>query len=91
MLIQEVLLIVKGGRKNFYGLNITDSHLGTGKITVKEAFAISSNVAFAKMADEYYHNQPEKFYEHLHDLRLDRNSGIDIVGAPTALHKKANQ
>lgn len=78
----------EGGRKNFYGLNITDSHLGTGRITVKEAFAISSNVAFAKLADEYYHNQPEKFYNHLHDLRLDQNSGIDIVGAPRPYIKK---
>lgn len=78
----------EGGRKNFYGLNITDSHLGTGKITVKEAFAISSNVAFAKLADEYYHNQPTKFYNHLHHLRLDRNSGIDIVGAPRPYIKK---
>jgi len=78
----------EGGKKNFYGLNITDSHLGTGKITVKEAFAISSNVAFAKMADEYYHNQPEKFYNHLHALRLDMKSGIDIVGAPQPFIKK---
>ncbi|MEO6894684.1 MAG: penicillin-binding protein [Ginsengibacter sp.] len=78
----------EGGRKNFYGLNITDSHLGTGKITVKEAFAISSNVAFAKLADEYYHNQPTKFYNHLQALRLDRNSGIDIVGAPRPYIKK---
>ena len=71
----------EGGRKNFYGLHITDSHLGTGKITVKEAFAMSSNVAFAKLADEYYHNQPSKFYDHLHALRLDQKTGIDIVGA----------
>ncbi|MGN6246929.1 MAG: penicillin-binding protein [Ginsengibacter sp.] len=78
----------EGGRKDFYGLNITDSHLGTGKITVKEAFAISSNVAFAKMADMYYHNQPQKFYEHLHDLRLDQKSGIDIVGVPKPYIKK---
>lgn len=78
----------EGGRKNFYGLNITDSHLGTGKITVKEAFAISSNVAFAKMADMYYHNQPQKFYEHLHDLRLDQKPGIDIVGVPKPYIKK---
>ena len=78
----------EGGQKKFYGLRITDSHLGTGKITVKEAFAISSNVAFAKMADEYYHNQPQKFYQHLHDLRLDTSSGIDIVGAAKPYVKK---
>lgn len=78
----------EGGQKKFYGLRITDSHLGTGKITVKEAFAISSNVAFAKMADEYYHNQPQKFYQHLHDLRLDTSSGIDIVGTAKPFVKK---
>jgi cell division protein FtsI (penicillin-binding protein 3) len=78
----------EGGRKSFYGLRITDSHLGTGKITVKQAFAISSNVAFAKMADEYYHNQPQKFWQHLHDLRLDRSSGVDIVGTAKPFIKK---
>jgi cell division protein FtsI (penicillin-binding protein 3) len=64
----------EGGQKNFYGLRIADSHLGTGQVTVKEAFAMSSNVAFAKLADEYYHNQPTKFWQHLHDLRLDTSS-----------------
>ncbi len=78
----------EGGQKSFYGLHIRDSHLGTGAITVKEAFAQSSNVAFAKLADQYYHNQPEKFYQHLHHLRLDRITGIDIVGAATPLIKK---
>lgn len=78
----------EGGQKFFYGLKITDSHRGTGKITVKQAFAISSNVAFAKMADEYYHNQPKKFYDHLHALRLDTASGIDIVGAAKPFIKK---
>jgi cell division protein FtsI (penicillin-binding protein 3) len=76
------------GQKLFYGLLIKDSHQGTRLLTVKEAFAQSSNVAFAKMADEYYHNQPEKFYEHLHRLRLDTSTGIDIVGAAAPYIKK---
>ncbi|MEO6837276.1 MAG: penicillin-binding protein [Ginsengibacter sp.] len=78
----------EGGQTSFYGLRITDAERGTGKITVKQAFAISSNVAFAKMADEYYHNQPQKFYNHLHALRLDTTSGIDIVGAARPFIKK---
>jgi cell division protein FtsI (penicillin-binding protein 3) len=78
----------EGGQKSFYGLRIRDSHLGTGQITVKEAFAQSSNVAFAKLADQYYHNQPELFYKHLHHLRLDTVTGIDIVGAAAPLIKK---
>ena len=78
----------EGGQKSFYGLRIRDSHLGTGQITVKEAFARSSNVAFAKLADEYYHSQPKRFYDHLHHLRLDTVTGIDIVGAAVPLIKK---
>ena len=78
----------EGGQKIFYGLKITDAHLGTRLLTVKEAFARSSNVAFAKMADEYYHNQPKRFYDHLHFLRLDTATGIDIVGAALPYIKK---
>ncbi len=80
----------EGGKKYFYGLKITDAHLGTYETTVKEAFATSSNVAFAKLADEHYHNQPQKFLDHLHKLRLDTYTGIDIVAsAGFPLIKKA--
>ncbi len=71
----------EGGAKYFYGLRIKDSHLGTGAISVKEAFYRSSNVAFAKLADQYYHNQPTKFTDHLHKLRLDMYSGVDITAS----------
>jgi len=71
----------EGGVKDFYGLKIRDSHLGTGSITVKDAFARSSNVAFAKLADQYYHDQPSKFINHLHHMRLDTLTGVDITAS----------
>lgn len=70
-----------GGKKDFYGLTITDSHLGTGVVSVKDAFAMSSNVAFASLGDQYYHNQPSKFVKHLHDLKLDTLTGVDITAS----------
>jgi len=70
----------EGGVKQFYGLKIHDTH-PNHLLTVKEAFATSSNVAFAKMADQYYHTQPTKFIDHLHFLRLDTLTGIDITAA----------
>ena len=76
----------EGGKKNFYGLTIRDSHLGYGELTVKEAFERSSNVAFAKLADQYYHSEPSKFIDHLHKFRLDTLTGIDLTassGKPT--------
>jgi cell division protein FtsI (penicillin-binding protein 3) len=51
----------EGGSKSFYGLKIRDSHLGNGRLTVKDAFARSSNVAFAKLAEQYYNNNPTRF------------------------------
>jgi cell division protein FtsI (penicillin-binding protein 3) len=87
----ETKVNCEGGRKSFYGLRISDSHLGTYETTVKEAFAASSNVAFAKLADQYYHAEPQKFLNHLHKMRLDMYTGVDIVatsGFP--LIKKAN-
>jgi cell division protein FtsI (penicillin-binding protein 3) len=71
----------EGGSKTFYGLRIRDSHLGAGALTVKEAFARSSNVAFAKLADQYYHNQPSKFINHIHKWRLDTLTGVDITAS----------
>ena len=69
----------EGGSRSFSGLRIKDSHMGTHETTVKEAFAASSNVAFAKLAQQYYQAEPQKFYDHLHKMRLDVNTGIDII------------
>jgi cell division protein FtsI (penicillin-binding protein 3) len=78
----------EGGSKYFYSLKISDSHLGSGKISVKEAFARSSNVAFAKLADDNYRDQPIKFFNHLHQLHLDQVPGVDIEGQAIPLIKR---
>lgn len=70
-----------GGVAVFHGLKIKDSHLGTGTITIKDAFLRSSNVAFAKLADAYYGNNPAQFVNHLHQLRLDTLTGVDIIAS----------
>lgn len=83
----------EGGKKNFYGLTIKDSHLGAGELTIKEAFSRSSNVAFAKLADNFYHSQPSRFISHLHKFRLDTLTGIDLTassGKPT-IKKPSNR
>lgn len=78
---QNSIVDCEGGSKYFYGLRIKDSHLGAGAITVKEAFLRSSNVAFAKLADMYYRNQPDKWIGHLRKLRLDTLTGVDITAS----------
>lgn len=78
----------EGGSKSFYGLRIRDSHLGTGQITVKQAFERSSNVAFAKLAEQFYHDNPKQFTNHMHKLHLDTITGVDIVGQAAPLIKR---
>jgi len=77
---------IENGVKSFHGLRIKDSHKIGGTVTLKRAFYESSNVAFAKLADQYYSSNPMKWYEHLDKFRLNKYSGIDIVaksGMPT--------
>jgi cell division protein FtsI (penicillin-binding protein 3) len=71
----------EGGAKSFHGLVIRDSHKGTGVVSVKEAFLMSSNVAFAKLGYQYYSQQPSKFIDHLHHMHLDTLTGVDIVAS----------
>ena len=83
---QNSIVDCEGGIKKFYGLRIKDSHLGEHEMPVKEAFFKSSNVAFAKLAYEYYNSQPDKFIGHLQKFRLNQMTGVDIIasaGKPT--------
>ncbi|HRI24491.1 MAG TPA: penicillin-binding protein [Ferruginibacter sp.] len=82
----------EGGEKKFYGLPIRDSHKGDYAVTVKDAFAKSSNVAFAKLAFQYYQETPSKFLAHLHHFRLDQMTGVDITatsGRPLIKNEKS--
>ncbi|WP_295124577.1 penicillin-binding protein [uncultured Chitinophaga sp.] len=58
----------------------SEPHRGINHITIKKAFEISSNVGMAKLAWTYYREEPNKFVDHLKRLRLDRPTGIDLMG-----------
>jgi cell division protein FtsI (penicillin-binding protein 3) len=75
----------EGGAKVFYRRTMHDSHHGTHTVSVKDAFAVSSNVAMAKLADHYYHDNPSRFINNLKKLHLHERTGIDVPGerAPT--------
>lgn len=71
---------VGNGSAVFGRQRVVDDHRGLGNISVKEAFAHSSNVAFAKLVSQYYHNDPMKYIHHLQALRLNKKTGIDLKG-----------
>ncbi|RYD95432.1 MAG: PASTA domain-containing protein [Sphingobacteriales bacterium] len=70
----------EGGAKQFANRVMHDSHHGLGVMPIKNAFAQSSNVAMASLAQRFYGSEPEKFIAHLKRLHLTKRTGIDLAG-----------
>jgi cell division protein FtsI (penicillin-binding protein 3) len=69
------------GTYKFYNNTVRDHDKGGyGVITVREAFEKSSNVAMAKLVDEYFGLKPERFLDYVEDLKLTQPIGIQIKG-----------
>jgi len=56
---------------------------GLGKITVREAFEHSSNVAMAKLVDKNFGVRPQRYLDHVERLKLNKPLGLQIAGEPT--------
>jgi len=72
---------LEGGRWVVGGETVFDSEFhGLHQTTVQHAFEHSSNVGMAKLVYNNYRSQPSKFLSHLHKLRFDTLTGIDLPG-----------
>lgn len=69
-----------GGQKQFANRIMHDSHHGLGVMSIKKAFAQSSNVGMATLAYDHYYKNPSKFTEHIRSLHLNGRTGIDLQG-----------
>ena len=71
----------ENGRYRIYDGVVKDSKWGGyGKISVAKAFEVSSNTAFAKIINENYKEQPEKFVNRLMNMGLHKKLGLPIIG-----------
>lgn len=61
----------KGGKISFYGKSILDNHLGFTKLSLKEAFLISSNTIFAKAIDSAYGKTPNQYINNFEKFGLN--------------------
>jgi cell division protein FtsI (penicillin-binding protein 3) len=80
---------LNGGSWLINGETVFDSEQhGKFNVTVKDAFALSSNVGMAKLVIANYGNSPKRFIQQLHNMRLDTLTGIDITGERNAVIPK---
>ena len=75
------LVDVERGVKNYFGQTMRDAETDEfSVVTVRKAFAISSNVGISKLVYENYNKNPEKYLQHLRDLLLDQPINLEIPG-----------
>jgi cell division protein FtsI (penicillin-binding protein 3) len=94
MIDTSTLVDVEGGRFNLTNpkngkvvLHIRDAEDGGGVMSAKRAFEESSNVAAAKFIYSHYHNDPERFTDHLYGYHLNEKLGLQIKGEGAPLIK----
>ncbi|MBW7846913.1 MAG: transpeptidase family protein [Bacteroidales bacterium] len=72
---------IGNGQMNYYSRTMKDVHpIRNGRITVREAFEKSSNVAISKLVWNAYKDQPSKYVDALYRMGLNQPLGLDIPG-----------
>ena len=76
----------KKGVLSFYGKKVRDSKKGGyGKISVAEAFEVSSNTGIVSAIDNAYKNNPSQFVDGLYKMNLRDSLGLPILGEGKAI------
>jgi cell division protein FtsI (penicillin-binding protein 3) len=71
----------KDGTVSYYGITMHDTKDGGyGKITVKRAFEVSSNVGISKIISRNYSKNPQQFVDKLARMKLNVPLGLEIAG-----------
>ncbi|MDX1652828.1 MAG: penicillin-binding protein [Brumimicrobium sp.] len=79
------------GKYEYYDRTLHDSReWGYGKITIQEAFEVSSNV-ISKVVFNNYRDEPQKFIDRLHQFGLTEELDIDIQGESKPIYSKPGQ
>lgn len=74
---------VGNGSAVFYDKVLRDSDKKSrGKLSMRDAFAKSSNVYFAKALDSAFRQRPHEYIKYLRQAGLHNRTGVDIKGEP---------
>jgi cell division protein FtsI (penicillin-binding protein 3) len=76
------------GRFRFYDRIMKDVKIGGfGELTVQEVFEHSSNIGTARLIDEAFGKNPQKFVDYIHKLGMSKPLGLQMVGVGVPLIK----
>jgi len=79
------------GVYKFYDQKMYDSHKGGfGTITVQQVFEKSSNIGVAKIINDNYAKNPQKFIDRLYKMNLNQKLDLEIFGEGKPHIKSAN-
>ena len=74
----------KNGKYRFNGSPIdTYDSKKLGIVSIKKAFAYSSNIGIGRLINKHYKHTPKKFINRIHSFGLGQKSKIDLIGVPT--------
>jgi cell division protein FtsI (penicillin-binding protein 3) len=82
--INDMVEVGTAGHQYVGVRNVTDAERSPKAVlTVREAFAHSSNVGMSKLAYKAFANQPDLYKSYLHKFHLHQKAGIGLVGEAT--------
>lgn len=70
----------EGGKKRYGSDTMYDSGPGRYEVTLKDAFAYSSNVAVSKLVSSHFGNNPKMFFAYLDKFGLTKDINFQIEG-----------
>lgn len=78
----------ENGKHRFYDKMMVDSKEGLGVISVRDAFAKSSNVAVSKLVFKHFGKEPQKYLDYLDRFGLSANLKFQMKGAEQPFIKR---
>jgi cell division protein FtsI (penicillin-binding protein 3) len=82
---------IEHGKKRYYNQIMKDAEeSGSSRMTIKSAFAHSSNVGISKLVTEYYTRNPDQYIAHLKKFDLDKPIGFEVPGESSPDIKNTN-
>ena len=71
-------VIVKGGRIKYYDRIMVDSDHNYDKITIKDAFIISSNVGISSIINNNYKENPGRYLDRIYQMGLSTPLELEL-------------